>query len=69
MCVFHEVFMYYIFILHVMFTYIFVMFKLVLHKLNNLLFWGKCFRFKGSHFQPDDSLAGHFGGLLYVAWL
>lgn len=49
--------------------YYFPNFKLVLHKLYNLPFLVKCFRFKGSHFQPDDSLAGHFGGLLYVAWI
>lgn len=29
----------------------------------------KYFRVKSSHFQPDDSPARHFRGLLYVAWL
>lgn len=40
----------YIFIFHMMLTVIFVTFRLVLHKLNNLVFLVKCFRFKGSHF-------------------
>lgn len=49
-CVFSGVFLCYIFMLHMMFTFIFITFQLVLHKLNNSLFWVECFRFKGSHF-------------------